>query len=103
MRDRHPEARPVASHRAYPLIVTSGGTEDGWQAAHQAHHDPLARREPARLRWSDERGAGVSEAENSAAAGLDGPGRRLVLMRHAKSDWPDVPDHERPLAKRGRK
>jgi phosphohistidine phosphatase len=36
----------------------------------------------------------------------DGPadgGRRLVLLRHAKSDWPDVPDHDRPLAKRGRK
>jgi phosphohistidine phosphatase len=32
------------------------------------------------------------------------PGRRLVLLRHAKSDWPDdVPDHERPLAKRGRR
>lgn len=29
--------------------------------------------------------------------------RRLVLMRHAKSDWPDVPDHERPLAARGRR
>ena len=29
--------------------------------------------------------------------------RRLTLLRHAKSDWPDVPDHERPLAKRGRK
>jgi phosphohistidine phosphatase len=28
--------------------------------------------------------------------------RRLVLLRHAKSDWPDVADHERPLAKRGR-
>ena len=24
-------------------------------------------------------------------------------MRHAKSDWPDVADHERPLAKRGRR
>lgn len=21
----------------------------------------------------------------------------LLLMRHAKSAWPDVPDHERPL------
>ena len=30
-------------------------------------------------------------------------GRRLVLLRHAKSDWPDMPDHERPLAKRGRR
>src|SRR3981189_2616083 len=29
--------------------------------------------------------------------------RRLVLLRHAKSAWPDVPDHERPLAKRGRR
>lgn len=28
--------------------------------------------------------------------------RTLVLMRHAKSDYPDgVPDHERPLAERG--
>ena len=30
-------------------------------------------------------------------------GRRLVLLRHAKSDWPDVADHDRPLAKRGRR
>ena len=29
--------------------------------------------------------------------------RTLVLLRHAKSAWPDVPDHERPLAGRGRK
>jgi phosphohistidine phosphatase len=28
--------------------------------------------------------------------------RRLMLLRHAKSDWPDVPDQDRPLAKRGR-
>ncbi|MBS7704192.1 SixA phosphatase family protein [Chelatococcus asaccharovorans] len=29
---------------------------------------------------------------------------RLILMRHAKSDWPDgVADHDRPLAARGRK
>lgn len=28
--------------------------------------------------------------------------RRLVILRHAKSAWPeDVPDHERPLAERG--
>jgi len=27
--------------------------------------------------------------------------RNLVLFRHAKSAWPDVPDHERPLASRG--
>lgn len=30
--------------------------------------------------------------------------RRLVLLRHAKSAWPpDVPDHDRPLAGRGRR
>ena len=30
--------------------------------------------------------------------------RRLVLLRHAKSAWPDgVPDHERPLNDRGRR
>ena len=29
--------------------------------------------------------------------------RRLILLRHAKSDWPDVPDRERPLAKRGKR
>jgi len=30
--------------------------------------------------------------------------RRLILLRHTKSDWPDgVADHERPLAKRGRR
>lgn len=29
--------------------------------------------------------------------------RRLVVLRHAKSDWPEVPDHERPLAARGRR
>jgi phosphohistidine phosphatase len=30
--------------------------------------------------------------------------RRLVLIRHAKSDWPeDIADHDRPLAGRGRR
>jgi phosphohistidine phosphatase len=28
--------------------------------------------------------------------------RQLLLLRHAKSAWPDVADHERPLAGRGR-
>ena len=33
-----------------------------------------------------------------------GPLRRLVVLRHAKSAWPNgVPDHERPLAPRGRR
>jgi phosphohistidine phosphatase len=32
------------------------------------------------------------------------PTRHLILLRHAKSAWPDdVPDHERPLAPRGRR
>ncbi len=26
-----------------------------------------------------------------------------MLLRHAKSAWPDVPDHDRPLAPRGRR
>ena len=26
-----------------------------------------------------------------------------MLLRHAKSDWPDVPDRDRPLARRGRR
>jgi phosphohistidine phosphatase len=30
--------------------------------------------------------------------------KRLILLRHAKSAWPDdVPDHDRPLAPRGRR
>jgi phosphohistidine phosphatase len=32
------------------------------------------------------------------------PIRKLVLLRHAKSAWPeDVPDHDRPLGRRGRR
>lgn len=33
----------------------------------------------------------------------DDAGHKLVLVRHAKSAWPDVPDHERPLAARGQR
>ena len=29
--------------------------------------------------------------------------RALVLLRHAKSAWPDVPDQDRPLARRGQR
>ncbi|MFJ9614477.1 SixA phosphatase family protein [Streptomyces noursei] len=29
--------------------------------------------------------------------------RRIVLLRHAKAEWSDESDHERPLADRGRK
>ncbi|MFI1198388.1 SixA phosphatase family protein [Streptomyces sp. NPDC020883] len=33
-----------------------------------------------------------------------GGGARLIVLRHAKSAWPEgVPDHERPLAGRGRR
>ncbi|EGX57009.1 hypothetical protein SZN_25060 [Streptomyces zinciresistens K42] len=33
-----------------------------------------------------------------------GPRRRLVVLRHAKSAWPEgVADHDRPLAARGRR
>ncbi|MFI9172377.1 SixA phosphatase family protein [Streptomyces lincolnensis] len=33
-----------------------------------------------------------------------GPLRHLVVLRHAKSAWPEgTPDHERPLAPRGRR
>jgi phosphohistidine phosphatase len=32
-----------------------------------------------------------------------GQARTLILLRHAKSAWPDVPDHDRPLASRGRR
>jgi phosphohistidine phosphatase len=45
----------------------------------------------------------VSEGEGRPAAAGEDAGRRLVLLRHAKSEWPDVADHERPLAKRGRR
>ena len=47
----------------------------------------------------------MARAEDAAAAAAGArPGRRLILLRHAKSDWPDgAADHERPLAKRGRR
>lgn len=32
-----------------------------------------------------------------------GKSRSLLLLRHAKSAWPDVPDYDRPLARRGRR
>jgi phosphohistidine phosphatase len=45
----------------------------------------------------------VSTACPAPPAG-PGPDRRLILLRHAKSDWPDgAADHERPLARRGRR
>ncbi|OON74037.1 SixA phosphatase family protein [Streptomyces tsukubensis] len=40
--------------------------------------------------------AAVSSGETSPET------RTIVLLRHAKADWPEVSDHERPLAERGR-
>jgi phosphohistidine phosphatase len=35
---------------------------------------------------------------------MAGPERQLIVLRHAKSAWPEgVPDHDRPLAPRGRR
>ncbi|MER6998339.1 histidine phosphatase family protein [Streptomyces sp. NPDC000410] len=33
---------------------------------------------------------------------VDVPARRIALLRHAKADWAQESDHERPLAERGR-
>ncbi|MFC7217952.1 SixA phosphatase family protein [Streptomyces polyrhachis] len=42
--------------------------------------------------------------DNAALPGLKAGYRRLVVLRHAKSDWPEgVPDAKRPLAPRGRR
>jgi len=39
---------------------------------------------------------------SALAPAATGPLRRLVVLRHAKSAWPDgVPDHDRPLGPRG--
>lgn len=38
-----------------------------------------------------------------AAGQPEAAGRKLVLLRHAKSAWPDVPDIERPLGRRGQR
>jgi len=46
---------------------------------------------------------GRVRAANAAMIMSPGGGRMLLLLRHAKSAWPDVPDHERPLAPRGRR
>jgi phosphohistidine phosphatase len=36
--------------------------------------------------------------------GHPSPDRQLIVLRHAKSDWPaGIPDKDRPLAKRGRR
>jgi phosphohistidine phosphatase len=43
------------------------------------------------------------ETPDAARAAMWAGTRRLILLRHAKSDWPDVPDRDRPLAKRGRR
>ncbi|MFE5535984.1 SixA phosphatase family protein [Streptomyces sp. NPDC056519] len=46
-----------------------------------------------------DRAPGVEDVRD---AGPQGAARRLVILRHAKSAWPDgVPDHDRPLGPRG--
>ena len=52
-----------------------------------------------------EAGVEVNHKVNLCQAGLMGAEepRRLLLLRHAKSAWPDVPDNERPLNDRGRR
>ena len=56
------------------------------------------------------RGGGeVPASRGEEDSGVPGPApaagtrRTLILLRHAKSAWPDVPDHDRPLADRGRR
>ncbi|MEC4017755.1 SixA phosphatase family protein [Streptomyces sp. H27-D2] len=45
----------------------------------------------------------MSVAASSRGATPGSPeSRRIVLLRHAKADWPAVSDHDRPLADRGR-
>ena len=51
--------------------------------------------------WSPKRPAPAPTWDNVAVAASSK--RTLVLLRHAKSAWPDLPDHERPLAPRGRR
>lgn len=45
----------------------------------------------------------TSSGGSSSVSSVSPEARRIVLLRHAKADWPDVSDHERPLAERGRK
>ncbi|WP_442508301.1 SixA phosphatase family protein [Novipirellula sp. SH528] len=42
---------------------------------------------------------------DDSSAATSGTRRRLILMRHAKSDWADegLSDHDRPLNKRGKR
>ena len=51
----------------------------------------------------EEPGDGTGPRACEAVAMTKHTGRELVLLRHAKSAWPDLPDHERPLAGRGRR
>jgi phosphohistidine phosphatase len=45
----------------------------------------------------------MSDAVSSGGTAPGSPeSRRIVLLQHAKADWPQVSDHERPLAERGR-
>ncbi|WP_438489775.1 SixA phosphatase family protein [Streptomyces sp. S186] len=46
----------------------------------------------------------MSAAESASTSASEGGCTRLIVLRHAKSAWREgVPDHERPLAGRGRR
>ena len=66
----------------------------GTSAANSATGIPRTGRSVGRL---------LSLATCEAMTMADGTDRKLVVLRHAKSAWPDVPDHERPLARRGQR
>jgi phosphohistidine phosphatase len=63
-----------------PTAIQAGSRRDHWAASGKAEEEPI---------W---------QAATMAVQ------RRLAILRHAKSDWPDgVPDDQRPLAQRGRR
>jgi phosphohistidine phosphatase len=47
---------------------------------------------------ADTKGTLTDDAVQVSIAMVGSPVRRLILLRHAKSAWPDVADHKRPLA-----
>src|SRR6202012_5957950 len=99
---------PCSGHRARGPAVTEQagprhhqdpdrGGQRRWPHGDASHRDQLHARPPGAGRLT------VPADEEPAGEEPAGETRRLVLLRHAKSDWPDVPDRERPLAKRGRR
>src|SRR5690348_12983247 len=70
---------------------------------HVPERHPLHPNQPIRCLPRPGAGRLSARARYRGLMGTQGAGRRLVLLRHAKSAWPEVADHERPLAKRGRR